>query len=252
MTHPTITLRPDDLAAVYEHGRERDAARDHSRNYNIEREQTHIRGLKGELAAARYYGLDPDLQCRPRGDDGTDFVAEYDGERATIDVKTTAYTRDPWLRVRADGHHTADYYLLAAVDGPAVTLAGWASASTVAATPISAETGHHDNHILRGDDLATPPAPDALQRQRAVADGSGLTAEDIEQIKADPVLELSDFDVDADAAAAAEETDTTADDDALAFECAACGDGTDEDLRWHSEQLCRECYERETAPEGAV
>ena len=184
MSQPAITLTPEDLAAAYEHGRERDAARGWSRNYGIERAQTHIRGLKAELAVAQYYDLDADLSFRPDGDGGVDFRVELRGEPTALDVKATQYISDPWLKVRADAHHAADAYLLVAVDGACARLVGWADAETVLATEPSDATGHHRNHVLRGDDLEPVPEPDAVSE---LASADGLSPAEREFLANNPV-----------------------------------------------------------------
>jgi len=166
----TVALEPDHLRHIYAEGRRRDEAREWSRNYNIDREQTHIRGLKGELAVADYYGLEPDLSDRPTGDAGIDFEAWWCHlYPVAIDVKTTQYRTDPWLRVRADGHDAADIYVLTAVDGTEVDLVGWASRGDVEAVEPSRETGHHENHVLDAGALRPLPEPefvDALEVER--------------------------------------------------------------------------------------
>lgn len=167
----TVALEPDHLRHIYAEGRRRDEARSWSRNYTIDREQTHIRGLKGELAVAEYYGLAPDLSERPDGDAGIDFEAWWWLYPVAIDVKTTQYRTDPWLRVRADGHDAADVYVLTAVDGTEVDLVGWASRADVRAVEPSRETGHHENHVLDAAALRPLPDPefvDALDGERGV------------------------------------------------------------------------------------
>lgn len=183
-TCPVLTLLPDDLKAAYECGRERDNAREWSRNFGIEREQTHIRGLKAELAVARHYGLDADLEFRADGDSGADFRAEVDGDPAVIDVKATAYWAAPWLKVRADGHHTADYYLLAAVDDARVKLVGWADAEAVRATEPTDKTGHHRNHVVEGEELDPVPPQDAVQK---LQDAAGLSPAERRFLRNNPV-----------------------------------------------------------------
>lgn len=167
----TVALEPEHLRHIYAEGRRRDEAREWSRNYAIDREQTHVRGLKGELAVAEYYGLAPDLSERPAGDAGIDFEAWWYLYPVSIDVKTTQYRSDPWLRVRADGHHAADVYVLTAVgdDGTEVDLVGWASDADVQAVePTTERTGHHENHVLDAGALRPLPDPtfvDALDRE---------------------------------------------------------------------------------------
>lgn len=158
----TVHLEPDDLQAAYVEGRRRDNSRSWSRNYAIDAETTHIRGLKGEIAFARCYGLSPDLSERPAGDGGVDVSCWWFVFPVSVDVKTTQYVADPWLRVRADCSSHADVYVLAAVadDGVAVDLVGWATRHDVTDTPPTrTETGHHTNHILKAQDLRALPDP---------------------------------------------------------------------------------------------
>lgn len=154
----TVTLSPDQLKTVYAHGRERDNLHAEANSF-IDREKTHIRGLKGEIAVAEYYGLETDLELRPTGDNGIDFTCWWLLCPVEVDVKTTEYVSNPWLKVKADGHKTADVYILCVDDGADIELVGWAWLRDVEATDPTQETGHHTNHVLKPSDLRTMPKP---------------------------------------------------------------------------------------------
>jgi hypothetical protein len=154
----TVTLSPDQLKTVYAHGRERDNLHAEANSF-IDREKTHIRGLKGEIAVAEYYGLETDLELRPTGDNGIDFTCWWLLCPVQVDVKTTEYVSNPWLKVKADGHKTADVYILTVDDGADIELVGWAWLRDVEATDPTQETGHHTNHVLKPSDLRTMPKP---------------------------------------------------------------------------------------------
>tara|TARA_Y100000593_G_scaffold94271_1_gene192580 strand:+ start:10356 stop:10979 length:624 start_codon:yes stop_codon:yes gene_type:complete len=65
---------------------------------HVESEWTHKLGLIGEVAVAQYFGVSIDENIYDdHGDDGTDLVIPELGGR--VDVKTTPYCHDPYLRV---------------------------------------------------------------------------------------------------------------------------------------------------------
>ena len=135
----------------------------------------HLIGMLGELAVARYLGLDPDVRIFSRsGAPGADLTAR-DGK--TIQVKTTTYAKDPWLRVET--HHPAcNFYVLAVVHvkpgdeknpgGPIwirevrkedvsaiVTLVGWADRATVLlGKRTKLRENGPENYVLTGKSLA--------------------------------------------------------------------------------------------------
>jgi len=158
----TVTLSPDQLKTVYAHGRERDNLHAEANSF-IPREKTHIRGLKGEIAVAEYYGLSTDLELRPTGDNGVDFSCWWLLCPVQVDVKTTEYVTNPWLKVKADGHKTADVYILTADNGADIELVGWAWLRDVEAVAPTQETHHHENHVLKPDDLREMPNPNQVE-----------------------------------------------------------------------------------------
>lgn len=110
-------------------------------NYAPEKEsglKPHMVGIVGELAVSRYLGLPYDARIFARsGDDGVDLLSK----KLKIQVKSTTYTRDPWLRVECH-LPPCDIYVLTAVKLPAldkldavVTLVGYATHAMVMMAP---------------------------------------------------------------------------------------------------------------------
>jgi hypothetical protein len=155
----TVNLTPDDLRDIYQEAHDRDARHEDARNWDIDREQTHIIGLKGEVAFANLYGLSVDLSARPDGDGGVDFRCSWLNDTVTVDVKTTTHGDNPWLCVREDSDKRADRYVLAVANDTEVNLVGFADRQTVIDTPVSDRTGHTTNHIIESDDLRALPDP---------------------------------------------------------------------------------------------
>jgi len=158
----TVNLTPEQMQTVYGHGRERDNLHTGANSF-IDREKTHIRGLKGEIAVADYYGLSTDLELRPSGDNGIDFTCWWLLCPVQVDVKTTEYVQNPWLKVKADGHKESDVYILTADNGADIELVGWAWLRDVEAVAPTQETDHHRNHVLKPDDLREMPNPNQVE-----------------------------------------------------------------------------------------
>jgi hypothetical protein len=160
---------------VYKHADIRDKSYDNSdvkttRALNQEKGQTHIRGLKGEIAFADFYGLQPDLQIRPEGDDGIDFEVEWciaDCADVTVDLKTTRYDTGNLL-VKRDRRSRSDRYVLAVVPKKSISvrLIGWVERDTVLDAPLTDHTGHFVNHEVRQNDLRALPDPQQISPQQ--------------------------------------------------------------------------------------
>jgi len=90
-----------------------------------ESEKRHLKGVAGEIAFARLFGLDVDDEKRPNGDPGYDFVAPCG---ATIDVKTRSETEKDFALT---GGYLGDFDAHCGVlawpipDGAAIRLVGW-------------------------------------------------------------------------------------------------------------------------------
>jgi hypothetical protein len=88
-------------------------------------------GLDGEAEFARTYHLPLDLERRPGGDKGIDFVVPL---RFTVDVKTA---RKADYLICEQGKVCADIYVLAEyVDSKAAVLLGWEWGATLARAPV--------------------------------------------------------------------------------------------------------------------
>jgi len=72
----------------------------------------HYVGICGEIAAAQLLGGEIDFSTYARGDNGVDLV--IDGVK--VDVKTTTYSVDPWLRVETEHWHPETCYVLCSFD----------------------------------------------------------------------------------------------------------------------------------------
>lgn len=87
-------------------------------------------GLAGEFEFGKFSGLMPDLERRPGGDNGIDFVLPV---ALTVDVKTA---RNPRNLLHEQGKSFADIYVLAEYDDDTKTarLLGWAWGTTLRKT----------------------------------------------------------------------------------------------------------------------
>lgn len=102
---PTTQIPSTQLDVLEQHGKRR------ARNGARGSEGNHVMGILGEVAAARYLGVEDrvDTNLYENGDGGVDF--SYRG--VTIDVKTVGRHRsDPALTVDAYQELRADYYVL--------------------------------------------------------------------------------------------------------------------------------------------
>ena len=155
---PTISLLPNDLATIYSCAEQRDSARSYGGELGVDREETHVIGLKGEFGLAKYYDLEVDTEFRVNGDDGTDFRILLDGVPVAVDVKTTIYWDEPWLKVMPEQTNTpAQVYVLAAVDGVTVKLVGMIEKEVLLDRELSYETGYTANYIAKPDELLELP-----------------------------------------------------------------------------------------------
>jgi len=121
----------------------------------------HLIGAKSEIAVSYYYDLLVDMKERLEGDEH-DFVIEYDGEPATLDVKCTTY-RPPWMQVR-ETKTGSDYYIATYMDGPesnSVELVGWSDRPTLIEGDRiqSPAGGNHLNYRLWKDEMEEIPEP---------------------------------------------------------------------------------------------
>ena len=76
---------------IIEEGRKRQNAHleSNSKRYYKDKNTEHIIGISGEIAFAKKYNLQPDLEIRPNGDNHIDFKIKVNDKKIiTIDVKT--------------------------------------------------------------------------------------------------------------------------------------------------------------------
>jgi hypothetical protein len=78
-------------------------------------EEQHRKGLLGELEFANVFGVQPDLDYRPRGDGGADYrLTLCSGKVITVDVKTSSYRGpDPRIKVPVGKIHAETVYVAA-------------------------------------------------------------------------------------------------------------------------------------------
>jgi hypothetical protein len=114
----------------------------------------HLDGCAGEWAFSMLTGLDLDMGLDACGDDGTDFWCPY-GAGFSVQVKTSKYVADPWLRLFADEALRADCYVLVGLDRDArrAWVCGWASRREVAAAPVVVVPGRGGRRVLRQREL---------------------------------------------------------------------------------------------------
>jgi single-strand DNA-binding protein len=107
---------------------------------------THFVGLCGEWCYAVISGQVVDERLLAEGDGGSDF--------GPVDVKTTTYWREPWLREFTKTRHPPLYYALVAVDleRRRARYVGYADRELVTTAPIE-DLRHGWRFVLRGDQL---------------------------------------------------------------------------------------------------
>ena len=107
-----------------------------------------IMGMKAELAAARHFGVYPDLTIGPRSGtaDGTTRRGFH------YDVKSTACTHGRLLCTLKD-NPDIDFYVLAIVTGSTVDLAGWAWKWELRQEARLADLGHGTGYAIPQPEL---------------------------------------------------------------------------------------------------
>lgn len=111
--------------------RERSHAQ-HASNRNLADGKGCLKGLAGESVFADRYGLSLDLQPRPGGDAGRDFLLRTNIGTVTVDVKTAEIPR--WLLVECSRCKPRTIYVLAALDSLSAVLIGWEWGTTLMRT----------------------------------------------------------------------------------------------------------------------
>lgn len=149
------TLNTTDLKLAKQLGNKRNS-KGFDGTVDIDSTDAHIIGLKGEVAFANIYEIDPDFTYNDSGgDDGSDFTTTIDGEEKQINVKISTYYDDPWLKVRSSRiDQDSDIYVLGAINdsGNKIKFVGWATHEMVANKEPTMKTGSK-NHVLPPDEL---------------------------------------------------------------------------------------------------
>jgi hypothetical protein len=123
---------------------------------------SHQRGILGELAVAKFYGIEIDSEVYDSGDGGRDF--QFFNNSIDTDVKTTATKKMqlPELLVKADKGVNADLYIQAHIIKESrsevyVRLLGYATADTVTARSPRRHPGRTKNYVVEPNELTMLP-----------------------------------------------------------------------------------------------
>jgi len=98
---------------------------------NMTGNDSHRIGLYGEIAVGHYYNVPIDIMIYDDHGDRINGDLEVRGKQ--VEVKTSTYVDDPYLRVKEYEHRDDMIYILCAVELPVVYLCGWATAEEVQA-----------------------------------------------------------------------------------------------------------------------
>ncbi|MFC4448156.1 MULTISPECIES: hypothetical protein [Halorussus] len=134
--YPVVYLNESEIQRCYELARERDSSKD-GRGYLDEDQNSfmaHFRGVQGELAVAKWYGVEDTFDDEIYEDEGDDGV-DLEIARFGVDVKTTPY--DETGRLLMDQHHVYEalddpektipdaFYLVEEIEKGVLGLVGW-------------------------------------------------------------------------------------------------------------------------------
>jgi hypothetical protein len=109
---------------------------------------SHFVGILGEIVVALEFGIAVDFELRIGGDGGHDF--------AGLDIKTSNFWRDPYLKQSPNAKHWPSWFGLVALDLDMRRgrLCGLASQDMVRQAPLK-DWSHGPMHSLAADDLVT-------------------------------------------------------------------------------------------------
>lgn len=128
-------------------------------------EQRNFVGLMGEFAFAEYADLTVDVSTTEWSDGGYDFEVEMAGNRRTVDVKTAQ--KEPAALMVKEYAVNADYFVLAHLDEPRVTLYGGATRESVLnGIRKESQAYDHTNYTLSVDSLEPLPDPAEIVQVR--------------------------------------------------------------------------------------
>lgn len=136
---------------LHQIGHERDIQKlSYRSTKNWSSESTHFLGIVGETALSFVTGIPVNAFLDPQGDGNKDF--SWDGR--TIDVKTTKYWSDPYLKQYPQPKSWCDVYVLAATDIPRkrAKIFGWVEREAMQMAPIM-DYGYGPQLSLRHTEL---------------------------------------------------------------------------------------------------
>lgn len=115
----------------------------------------HFYGKIGEFIFKEEFGLDPDMSVSIAGDN-YDFT--YNGKK--IDIKTTTYWKDPYLREFSNPRKVPDIYVLVAIQTINMNsgevyaeIVGWCYSNELLSTPLKDLGSLGKRHILTREGL---------------------------------------------------------------------------------------------------
>lgn len=164
----SVELRPRFVRRARQLAKERNRSFQESQTFDndtdtwgVDPEERNFRGLMGELAFAKYAGLQIDPSVHRRTDGGHDFEVILNGQRTTVDIKTAS--KEPKALMVKEDAVNADYYVLGHLNGQTVTFYGGATRTSVRnGLPKESPYGH-TNLTLGIDYLEPLPDPEEIK-----------------------------------------------------------------------------------------
>jgi hypothetical protein len=122
-------------------------------------------GAKAELAIVKLFDeAEMDTSISVQGDDGTDTELILDGDRQTVDVKSTRHVENPKMLLKTGyDHGNADAYVQTAFEtkSPEIYVVGWATKEELCQEDNLARWPYdHLNYVLDERNLRRVPDPD--------------------------------------------------------------------------------------------
>lgn len=145
---PVVTLDDDDLEWARELAEKRNLSYeeiDGGTNFAHDSEDTHLIGVLGEIAAAKFYNSEIDEKAYWAGDDGSDMIING----VDIDVKTRTHN-PPILYAKTRKVHkneVKNYVLVEQVSRREYRIWGMCTSADLAAAPAM-KWPHATNHVL--------------------------------------------------------------------------------------------------------
>ena len=131
-----------------------------SNTWGVDPEERNFQGVMGELAFAKYAGLQVDTSTSEWSDGGYDFDIRLRGEPTAVDIKTS--NKEPKALMVKEYAMNADYYVLGHLDGRTVTFYGGASKESLENGVRKESPFGHTNLTLGVEYLEPIPDPDEI------------------------------------------------------------------------------------------